>query len=145
MIMNSRKDDGSMSELPEEKRDESGPLRKKRERKKPSRQEYVIPDGKLQTHETPGFDIKKHKQVDIRDFADPLDYYKWLKWFHQQHITAIDIQIDELASMGFTPIERAFELEIQKAKKRIADLEKKKQEEKEKAEKAEKKEDKKKK
>jgi len=104
------------------------PPKSKKKSSKPSRLEYVIPAGKLQSAETPKFDIDEHKQLSISCFADPLDYFKWLKWFHEQHIAKTEAQISRFTDIGETVEERVIEVDILRAKKRMQQLEKRKQE-----------------
>ena len=71
--------------------------RQKQSRKKP---QYPIPESKLTTHETEGFDVQKHAKLSLRDFADPLCYYKWLEWYYNELSNLAAIDAEKFASMN---------------------------------------------
>jgi len=119
---------------PEETKPEE--ITPKKKSSKLPRIEYSVPSGKLQSCETPGFNMERHKQLSASAFADPLDYFKWLKWFHEQHVAKAEASIEQMISRGDSVEERSIEMDIMRAKKKVQQLEKKKQEAKKKAKEA---------
>jgi len=76
-------------------------------RNKPSKLDYEVAEGKLQSSETPGFDITKHKKLVSTSFADPLDFAKWQVWYFEQMLAKAQNEVEEMRGMGDTAEARA--------------------------------------
>lgn len=97
-------------------------MAKKRRSNKPRLERYVVPANKLQSHETPGFDYKKHFALRQSDFADPLDFLKHKRAVLTQQLNAIDKEIEDIKLLGSTLASRTEALQQQMMLKRLEKL-----------------------
>lgn len=90
--------------LCEKKKRGSKPGAKRKGRK--ASPQYSVPEGKLRSHETPGFTLDM-QCLKADAFADVLDFHKWSVWYFGERAKAAQARVDTLLSQGNTPEERS--------------------------------------
>lgn len=80
--------------------------KKQGKRNKAKKPTYTVPEGRLRSHETPGFNYETMAKLKPTDFADPLDHAMWEKGYYEQKVTMANKDIERIRSLGATPEER---------------------------------------
>lgn len=96
--------------------------RKGGKRNKPTKPVYPVPEGKLDTHETPGFLIESHAMLKPSDFNDPLNHSKWKLWYYQEKVKAAEKDVLTMESLGNTPEERKANQEMARMLKAVQNM-----------------------